>query len=271
MLLNPAPEAARWPETFPPPFADAWGDDRYGLWAEFVIVTARGSATQRMRWIEPGTFRMGSPDNEPERLNNEGPQHLVTLTRGFWLADTACTQGLWQAVTGGNPSQFKDDPQNPVEQVSWNDVQAFLRSLEALLPGVEACLPSEAQWEYACRAGTEIAYHFGNDITSERANYGNSTKKTVPVKSLPANDWGLYEMHGNVWEWCADGRRPYDEAPQQDPEGPADSAQRAVRGGSWIFGAWLARSAHRGAHVPGGADDFFDDLGFRLCLRSRAR
>ncbi|MBS0602501.1 MAG: formylglycine-generating enzyme family protein, partial [Proteobacteria bacterium] len=94
MLLNPAPESARWPETFPPPFADAWGDDRYGLWAEFVIVTARGSATQRMRWIEPGTFLMGSSDHEPGRFSDEVPQYLVTLTRGFWLADTACTQAL---------------------------------------------------------------------------------------------------------------------------------------------------------------------------------
>ncbi|HNO60224.1 MAG TPA: formylglycine-generating enzyme family protein, partial [Plasticicumulans sp.] len=221
MLLNPAAEAARWPETFPPPFADAWGDDRYGLWAEFVIVTGHGSAVQRLRWIEPGTFLMGSPDNEPERLNNEGPQHLVTLTRGFWLADTACTQGLWQAVTGGNPSQFKDDPQNPVEQVSWNDVQKFLRALEGLLPGIEACLPSEAQWEYACRAGTTTPFSFGTQVTPAQVNYdgnfpyadgkkGEDRGRTVPVKSLPANDWGLYEMHGNVWEWCADGLRTYD-------------------------------------------------------------
>ena len=282
MLLNPAAEAARWPETFPPPFADAWGDDRYGLWAEFVIKTAHGSATQRMRWIEPGTFLMGSPDDEPERFDNEGPQHRVTLTRGFWLADTACTQGLWQAVTGGNPSRFKDDPQNPVEQVSWNDVQKFLRALEGLLPGIEACLPSEAQWEYACRAGTTTPFSFGTQVTPAQVNYdgnfpyadgkkGEDRGRTVPVKSLPANDWGLYEMHGNVWEWCADDRRTYDEAPQQDPEGPADSARRAVRGGSWIYVARDARSAYRNAYDPGLAGVIFVDPGFRLCLRSRAR
>ena len=282
MLLNPAPEAARWPDTFPPPFADAWGDDRYGLWAEFVIVTGHGSATQRMRWIEPGTFLMGSSDHEPGRFSDEVPQHLVTLTRGFWLADTACTQALWQAVMGSNPSRFKDDPQCPVERVSWNDVQKFLRALEGLLPGIEACLPSEAQWEYACRAGTTTPFSFGAQITPAQVNYngnhpyaggkkGEYRERTVPVKSLPANDWGLYEMHGNVWEWCADDLRAYDEAPQQDPEGPAGSAHRAVRGGSWFLVAWYARSACRSAHVPGLAGDILVILGFRLCLRSQAR
>ncbi|MBS0600909.1 MAG: formylglycine-generating enzyme family protein, partial [Proteobacteria bacterium] len=254
-------------------------DARYGVYADLHIETRHARASQRLRWIEPGSFRMGSPDNEPGRYDNEGPQHPVTLTRGFWLADTACTQALWQAVTGGNPSRFEDDPQNPVERVSWNDVQIFLRALEGLLPGAEACLPNEAQWEYACRAGTDTPFSFGAQITSAQVNYdgnfpyaggskGEYRGRTVPVKSLPANDWGLYEMHGNVWEWCADGLRTYDEAPQQDPEGPAGSAQRAVRGGSWIGVAGGARSACRGAGGPGVAGGFLDGLGFRLCLRS---
>ena len=274
--MNAAFDPARWPDAFPPPFADAWGDDRFGLWAEFTVETEHGKAAQRMRWIEPGTFRMGSPGSEPERYDDEGPQHLVTLTHGFWLADTACTQALWRAVMGDEPSRLKGNDPCPVEQVSWDRIQEFLRAFEALLPGCGAALPTEAQWEYACRAGTTTPFSFGEQITPEIVNYngnhpyvggktGEFRNRTVPVKSLPANDWGLYEVHGNVWEWCADGMRAYDDAPQQDPEGPADRAHRAVRGGSWHRGAGYARSAFRNLLGPGLAFDF---LGFRLCLRS---
>jgi formylglycine-generating enzyme required for sulfatase activity len=271
--------SARFPAAFPPPFADAWGDDPYGLWAEFALSGAAGDVIQRLRWIEPGSFLMGSPKDEPERDEDEGPRHVVTLTRGLWLADTACTQALWQAVTGSNPSRFSGDGQRPVEQVSWEEVQGFLRKLEALLPGCVADLPTEAEWEYACRAGTDTPFSFGAQITPEQVNYpggypyaggerGLNRGQTVAVKSLPPNGWGLYEMHGNVWEWCADGMRSYDGQPQQDPVGPGvedESAHRAVRGGSWIFVATWARSACRFAHPPGIRDDF---LGFRLCLRS---
>ena len=116
---------------------------------------------------------MGSPDNEPEREDDEGPQHQVTLTEGFWLADTACTQGLWLAVMGGkNPSRFTGDPDLPVETVSWYDVQKFLAKLQAYLPaGVTAVLPTEAQWEYACRAGSSTAFSFGDNISTDQANY----------------------------------------------------------------------------------------------------
>jgi len=269
----------RFPAPFPPPFADSWGDDEFGLWAEFTVSTGYGSATQRLRWIEPGSFRMGSPASEPERWDNEGPRHWVTLTRGFWLADTACPQALWQAVMGTNPSRFQGDPQRPVELVSWHEVQGFLRALEKLLPGCEAALPTEAQWEDACRAGSETPFSFGGNITPEQVNYdgnhpyaggakGRNRGETVPVKSLPANAWGLYEMQGNVLEWCADGTRAYDEWAQQDPTGPVsgdEGAHRAVRGGSWIVRARGARSARRGAYLPG---ERYDVLGFRLSLRS---
>ena len=237
----------RYPDPFPPPFADAWGDDEFGLWAQFHLSVAGAElpVIQRLRWIEPGTFLMGSPEYEPKRSDDEGPQHLVTLTRGFWLADTACTQALWLGVMGDNPSHFTgDDPERPVEQVDWRRVQDFLRALEALLPGIRADLPTEAEWEYACRAGTATPFSFGATITPEQVNYAGShpyagaprgeyRATTIPVKSLPANSWGLYEMHGNVWEWCADGHRDYTPNPIIHPMGPTtgDETLRVVRGG----------------------------------------
>ena len=234
------------------------GIDEYGTYADLHISTGYGKATQRMRWIEPGTFLMGSPSCEAERWDNEGPQHLVTLTKGFWLADTACTQALWQAVMGNNPSYFRDNEQNPVENVSWNDVQEFLRTIETLLPGVEACLPTEAQWEYACRAGTTTVFSFGNQITPKQANYdggypyadgeeGEYRGSTLPVKSLPINAWGLYDMHGNVAEWVIDA---YLESYAKFPEGAAyvpatTEYPHVARGGSWDDEPDLLRSAAR--------------------------
>lgn len=272
-------DSARGPSTFPPAFADAWGDDEFGLWADLSIAADPDPVSQRLRWVEPGTFLMGSPAGERERLDSEGPRHEVTISSGFWLADTACTQQLWQAVTGKNPSHFDDDPHNPVEQVSWDDVQRFLRTLESLLPGCRADLPTEAEWEYACRAGTTTPFSFGKQIDPQRVNYdgnlpyagakkGLYRERTVPVKTFPPNPWGLYEMHGNVWEWCADAPRTYDGEPQRDPMGQVaggDEARRALRGGAWSGGARGARSACRVARPPGSASG---RLGFRLCLRS---
>jgi formylglycine-generating enzyme required for sulfatase activity len=160
---------------------------------------------------------MGSPEDERGRDNDER-QHPVTLTRGFWLAETACTQAQWKAVMGDNPSRFQNEPksaQHPVEIVSWNDVAKFIKRLNRAVPGLEARLPTEAEWEYACRAGTATAFSFGDSITPEQVNYkggrrnaggakGEYRQRTVPVKSLAPNSWGLHEMHGNVWEWCSD-------------------------------------------------------------------
>ena len=258
------------------------GIDTFGAYADLVL---RG-AHQRFRWLPPGEFWMGSPDDEHDRYDDEGPRHRVRLTQGFWLADTACTQALWSAVMGGkNPSEFADDPLNPVDSVSWDDVQAFVAKLQPLLPpGCVAALPTEAEWEYSCRAGTSTPFSFGDDITPEQANYegnypyraggkGQYRNRTVPVKSLPANAWGLHEMHGNVWEWCADGgQRRYGttaegqavEDPVQPPEqGP--EAHRALRGGSWALSARIVRSAYRIAYPR---DDRYRDIGFRLALRS---
>jgi formylglycine-generating enzyme len=268
-----------YPHPFPPPWADAWGDDRFGLWAALV---AEG-VTPRMRWVSPGQFLMGSPAAESERLENEGPQHLVTLTEGLWLADTACTQGLWLAVMGGdNPSNFKGELDLPVENVSWDDAQEFLSKLQAYLPvEVEAVLPTEAQWEYACRTGTSTPFGFGEEIATNQVNYdgnypyrkgpkGEFRKKTVPVKALPANAWGLYQMHGNVWEWCADGMRKYDKESVSNPSGASGQGVEgfAVRGGSWFSYARFARSARRLQAQRGGRHN---DLGFRFALRSTSQ
>ena len=267
------PESQRWPPVFPPACAGAWGDDRYGLWIDVVI----GGPLLRFRWIEPGEFWMGSPEGEEGRNDNEGPRHLVRLTEGFWLAETTCSQSVWQSVMGRNPSKFTDDPQNPVEQVSWDEVQGFLREVERRLPGVKADLPTEAEWEYACRAGCETAFSWGDGITPDQANYdatnsyadgptGEYLKKTVPVKSYAPNSWGLYQMHGNVWEWCEDGRRPYDGAPQVAPRGPeGDEDWRAVRGGSWIDHPHWLRAAFRLVWPRDWGDG---SQGFRFSLRS---
>jgi formylglycine-generating enzyme required for sulfatase activity len=255
----------------------------YGLYLDLEFPGGAGVAgiVQRFRWIEPGEFWMGSPDDEAGRDSDEGPRHRVRLTAGYWLADTACTQALWQAVMGENPSHFKDDPMKPVEQVSWDDVQAFLERAQAMLSGVALELPTEAEWEYACRAGTETPFSFGATISPALANYdgnhpyggaekGLYREKTVPVKSFAPNPWGLYEMHGNVWEWCADGQRQYAGEPHENPRGSEaleDDAPRVLRGGSWSGHAGWLRSAYRGRGQRG--DRLVSDgQGFRFSLRS---
>ena len=257
------------PNPFPAPWASAWGEDRFGLWMTLVYQTAK----QTFRWIEPGTFLMGSPETELERDNDE-TQHVVTLTQGYWLADSACTQALWLAVMGENPSHFTENPNNPVEQVSWKDVQGFIEKLNGFVQGLNARLPTEAEWEYACRAGTTTPFAFGDTITPEQVNYdgnypyadgakGLYREQTVPVKSLPPNPWGLYEMHGNVWEWCEDWFGDYAAEPQTDPHGPETGAYRVLRGGSWYnFGRYV-RSANRGRYEP---DYGSFNFGFRLAL-----
>jgi formylglycine-generating enzyme required for sulfatase activity len=246
-----------------PDWAVEWGRDDFGLFATLEVA----GTPQRLRHLPPGRFLMGSPATEPGRDSDEGPQHEVTLTRGFWLADTCCTQALWLAVMGGkNPSYFWGDASLPVDRVSWDDVQTFLGRLQRLLPkGVEGVLPTDAQWEYACRAGTQTPFSCGDALTPEQANFGEILGKTVPVKSLPANPWGLYEMHGNLWEWCADDRRDYGAEPVEDPDGGRDGGDRVLRGGSWCDGRGGARSAYRARslHVSR-----YGVVGFRFALRS---
>ncbi len=257
------------PPVFPPPWASEWGEDTFGLYADLDFQ----GVIQRFRWIVPGTFLMGSPESEPERYEDE-IQHPVTLTQGFWLADSACTQALWLAVMGSNPSRFQGLHDNPVERVSWEDVQGFLQVLNDRLPDLQARLPTEAELEYACRAGTTTPFSFGDTIMPEQVNYdgnypyagaaeGLYRKKTVPVKSLPPNPWGLYEMHGNVLEWCADWLGDYPTAAVDDPSGPSAGQSRVLRGGSWRSSAGWARSARRSGSEPG---DRLSSIGFRLAL-----
>lgn len=255
------------PPQFPEKWAREWGEDQYGLWMALVFNNVR----QVFRWILPGTFLMGSPDSEPERFDSE-TLHQVTLTQGYWLAETTCTQALWQAVMGENPAEFNADKNNPVETVSWDDVQNFLQQLNTLIPGLEAKLPTEAQWEYACRAGTDTPFSFGENITPEQVNYngeypyaggkkGLNRKATVPVKSLPANFWGLYEMHGNVLEWCQDWYGDYSNTAETDPAGAENGTRRVLRGGSWDDDGRYARSVYRYRYEPDSRDNH---AGFRF-------
>ncbi len=219
-----------------------------------------------MRWIPAGRFWMGSPEDEEGRWNDEGPQHEVELSRGFWLFDTPCTQALWQAVMDTDPSEFKGE-NRPVEQVSWEDCQDFIRELNQRLPGLELGLPTEAQWEYACRAGTTTArYH--EDLDAISWYYNNSGNETHDVGLKRPNAWGLYDMLGNVDEWCYDDMRNYYSTAAVDPIGSAESgAERVFRGGSWFDSARFVRAAFRLAYEPGYRHGF---LGFRCSSSGQA-
>ncbi|RWX51623.1 Formylglycine-generating enzyme, required for sulfatase activity, contains SUMF1/FGE domain [Candidatus Electrothrix marina] len=266
-----------------PTWASGWGQDSHGVWVEFTLVGEDKPVTQRMRWIQPGQFMMGSPEDEPGRWDDEGPQHRVTISQGFWLFDTPVVQALWLAVTGENPSKFQSADlvsfDRPVEQVSWNDCQDFLKEINRKLPGLDLTLPGEAQWEYACRAGSSTALYTGpieiDDDTAPALDpiawYSkNSGGETHPAAEKQANDWGLYDMLGNVWEWTADPwHENYQDAPedgrvwQEEEAGKSDEPRRVVRGGSWGSRARYCRSASRFWFEPG---DRFVDLGFR-CVR----
>ena len=262
---------------FPPAWAGGWGEDRIGIFAELVF----GGTTFCFRWIPPESFQMGSPENEKGRRDDEGPRHRVTISQGYWLADTPCTQAQWMAVMRENPSFFKEGEPlgRPVERVSWPMVLEFCQKLterarsEGLLEG-EAIfrLPTEAEWEYACRAGTETAFNDGSDCTKPTGDdpalnrlgwyISNSEHKTHPVREKEPNAWGLHDMHGNVWEWCLDGRRKYNETPETDPLGPTgESAWRALRGGCIWLSAGNCRAACRIGLGPGSRNN---NVGFRL-------
>ena len=242
----------------PPTWASEWGVDRqHGPFCAFEI----DEVIQRLRWIPPGSFWMGSPEEEEGRWGSEGPRHLVTIHAGFWIFDTPCTQRLWSAVMGENPSHFREeDPRktedHPVERVSWDDCREFVSKLNARLEGLTLSLPSEAQWEYACRAGTETA-RYSEDLDAI-AWYGEKSEaKTHPVASKDANAWGLYDMLGNVWEWCADA---WNDDYTVESRGVA-SAGRVIRGGSWYRDARSVRAASRDHLEP---SNWYSDVGCRL-------
>ena len=211
---------------------------------------------------------MGSPSREEGRFDDE-VQPDVTLTRGVLLAEAECTQSQWEAVMGNNPSYFKG-ADRPVEQVSWDEAVEFCRKLTQLhqdagvMPqGWAWRLPTEAEWEYAARAGTAGPRH--GELDAIAWHDGNSGGKTHPVKQKAANAWGLYDMIGNVWEWCSDSYGGYPTGAVEDPTGPNSGSYRVNRGGSWCFDAGCCRSAGRVRLEPGRRNG---DLGFRPVLSS---
>ncbi|MCJ8271400.1 MAG: formylglycine-generating enzyme family protein [Psychrosphaera sp.] len=257
------------PSSFPSRWACEWGFDDFGLWQSFKVK----GILYKMRYICPGSFLMGSPADESERDNDE-TQHKVTLTQGYWLAETTVSQALWQAVMGNTPSRFQQDDNIdlPVENISWDDCQQFFEQLNSLIPGLALTLPTEAQWEYACRAGTQTPFTTGQQLTAEQANYnghhpynygetGEYRKKTVAVDAFEPNAWGLLQMHGNVWEWCKDGMRDYSQQGEFDPVGDVDRPRRVVRGGSWFHDALNCRSAFR---INIARVNASDDIGLRV-------
>jgi formylglycine-generating enzyme required for sulfatase activity len=209
---------------------------------------------------------MGSPVSEEGRFPSE-TQHRVKLTRAFMMASTVVTQSQWKSLMGDNPSEFQGD-NLPVEKVSWNDAATFCKKLSEK-EGKKYRLPTEAEWEYACRAGTTTAYYTGDrEAALNEAGWykANSELKTHPVGQKKPNVWGLYDMHGNVWQWCNDYAGAYPAGDAVDPSGPPvgdKNGPRVLRGGSWNNVPGSCRAAYRGWIAPDGR---FDIVGLRLCL-----
>ncbi len=232
---------------------------------EEIVLKIPGSNAQIiMRLIPEGSFVMGSPADELDRDDDEGPQHTVTISKRFYMGIYQVTQEQWQAVMGNNPSEFISQG-SPVERISWSDCQAFITELNTKGIG-KFRLPTEAEWEYACRAGSTTRFPWGDDLTySEIGTYAwyleNSDFSTHTVGQKAANRFGLYDMQGNVWEWCNDWYGDYDASPQVDPKGPAEGDFRTARGGSWFDDPFYFRSANRYDFDPA---DKYNNLGFRL-------
>ena len=214
--------------------------------------------------IEVGTFRMGAPARRAGRSDDRS-RYTIHISQPFYLGKYEVTQGQWRAVLGDNPSHFTDCGDTcPVENVSWEDAQAFIEELN-LREGIRVYrLPTEAEWEYATRAGTRTVYSFGNTKSQLRA-YGwyrdNSDNTTHPVRGKRPNGWGLYDLHGNVWEWVADWYGDYPSGRVTDPQGPSSGTHRVIRGGGWRYNARDCRTASRGIGMPGFRSSY---VGFRL-------
>jgi formylglycine-generating enzyme required for sulfatase activity len=215
-----------------------------------------GLALDQFSQIPAGTFQMGST----AYTSSEQPVHSVTISRTFYMQKTEVTQGQWRAVMGSNPSYFSTCGDTcPVEQVSWDDITTFLQRLNAQTPGVTYRLPTEAEWEYAARAGT-TGETYGT-LDSIAWYSGNSTSKTHAAAGKQANAWGLYDMIGNVWEWVNDWHGSYSSASVTDPTGPATGTVRVLRAGSCYSPRYSARAAYRDNGGPSGRRD---SVGFRL-------
>ena len=220
----------------------------------------------RMKYVEGGSFMMGAPDDDDEAWGDDKPAHKVTLD-SYCIAETQVTQELWQAVMGSNPSHFKGDIHRPVEMVSWDDCQEFIEKLSTIT-GRTFSLPTEAQWEYAARGGKNSkGYRFSgsNDIGSVAWYDGNASSTTHPVAQKHANELGLYDMTGNVWEWCLDwfDSNYYVNSPQNNPQGPSSGVFRVLRGGSCYNDPGICRVSFRDGSNP---DYHHDNGGLRLSL-----
>jgi formylglycine-generating enzyme required for sulfatase activity len=258
---------------------NGWEVQRQPLLVQGALIELGGGVSLPLVRIPAGEFVMGSPADEPLRSVDEGPQHQVQLGE-FWMGQSPITQAQWRAVMARNPSRFQDQPdsdQRPVEMVIWYHAMEFCRRLSER-SGRRFTLPSEAQWEYACRAGNTTPFSFGETITTKLGNYygtytyangpkGEYRMQTTPVGIFPSNAWGLQDMHGNVREWCLDQwRDSYAGAPADGSawivsEDETSGASRLLRGGSWSTYPWYCRSAFRGHFQP---DDASNDVGFRV-------
>ena len=243
--------------------------NRKGTQAKFMNEDLGSGTILKMIAIPGGSFVMGSPNGEVGREHNENPQHKVNISP-FFMGKYEVTQEQYQAVMGNNPSEFKG-LKLPVEKVSWNDAGEFCRKLYQKI-GKTYRLPSEAEWEYACRAETKTPFHFGETITSDLVNYNGSAQcglyreQTTDVGSFPPNGFGLYDMHGNVNEWCSDSwNNNYNGAPTDGSSWESGHELRVFRGGSWKYNAVNCRSAYRAGHGAGGS---FSSTGFRVALVS---
>jgi formylglycine-generating enzyme required for sulfatase activity len=232
-----------------------------------LMLALPGNVPLELLPVASGTFLMGSPEDEPKRRDDE-TQHDVSITKPYWLGKFPVTQAQWQALMGSNPSWF-EGAQLPVENVSWEEAQEIFcekltnqeRIAGRLPTGYRYTLPTEAQWEYACRAGTTTPFNTGRNLTTDQANYdgtrpyngnpkGEYRRTTTDVWSFPANAWGFYDMHGNVWEWCSDWYGSYPSGSATDPTGRDTGRCRVLRGGSWDNGSDLCRSADRYSLTP---------------------
>ena len=227
-----------------------------------TTVTLPGGTKMEMVWIEPGTFTMGSPSSETGRRENEGPQHEVTISRGFYLGKYELTQGQWTSVMGTHPWSgeicVEEAPDHPAAYISWEDVQALIAKLNEAEGAEVYRLPTEAEWEYACRAGTTTRWSFGDDESQlgEHASYSDNTWNVGEayahaVGTKKPNPWGLCDMHGNVYEWVQNWYWLYWGDAQTDPTGPATGSSRVLRGGGFVSGARSVRSAVRDGSSPG--------------------
>jgi formylglycine-generating enzyme required for sulfatase activity len=237
--------------------------------ADTVIEVAPGVHMEFMR-IESGVFAMGSPETEQGRQMDEGPQHEVQISKPFYLGKYEVTQLQFEAVMGFNPAVFDDytdSDRHPVEFVTWQQARAFVQTLSDRLGG-RFRLPTEAEWEYACRAGTQMPYYWGEDMAENGASdyaWANSRSmaQTHPVGEKLPNAWGLYDMSGNVWEWCSDWYGAYEDGRQVNPTGPDSGKDKVFRGGSWYDFREAHRCANRHRH---GVDQGYTAIGFRIVM-----